>query len=434
MAYFTPDQLESQRLAAATHLSGVERARSIAGHSAREHEHGRDDAPPLHPALVPGCLRCFVVGERTVHDGVRVGALGDLVAGDASLLASSAGSSPALDAPTVDFDGELLPAPGAETWVTSGGTAVIATGQADPFGGTSAVSIGDDSAVAFESARPNEPSYASGSPVRCELWVRKDEFATSFPQIALGFDGTFNDAFSFDPISGAVDPWLGAVKNIVVDMPVDDWWRVRFGHEGAPASSVAMRFYPAEGTSYPTRTVAATGTHTVYGPSIRTPRSLVLAGGAEALIGTGDFFAVVLVAVADADQEAAILRDDANGLGILVSADQDALVVVVDGSEYSLGGVLPALVGVPTVVEVEYSNGVLTLRAGAAGSQSWSHSREPASGTLRVGDDGAGGAMFAGKLGVLAGFDGVPDLATKRRIRAWLMERYSLGGTAFAEW
>lgn len=167
------------------------------------------------------------------------------------------------------YGASLLPAPGAETWVTSGGTAVITTGQADPFGGTNAVSIGDDSGAAFESARPDQPAYVSGTPVAGELWLKRDASATSFPQIALGFDGVFNDAFSINHLTGATDTWLGSFESVSTEEVVDGWWRIRFRHAGAVAAAIAMRFYPAEGTAYPTRTVAATGTHTVYGPVLR---------------------------------------------------------------------------------------------------------------------------------------------------------------------
>lgn len=166
------------------------------------------------------------------------------------------------------YQASILPAAGSEAWAGVGATpGTVTTGQADPYGGTNASLLTDDRADATEALRTATAAYTSGSPVRVELMVKADYSPTAFAGIRLPTDSS---EVVLNLATGAAQVLTGsAITNISVTEPVDGWWRVRFDHSGEVAATTAVRVHPARGTTYPTAAAAATGSVTVYGPSIR---------------------------------------------------------------------------------------------------------------------------------------------------------------------
>lgn len=175
-----------------------------------------------------------------------------------------------LDGVAIDDATNLLAAPASVVWTGAGG-GTVATGVADPLGGTDADTITDDGAAAFEYAQTATGAYVSGSAVACEVWLKKDAAALNFAEIRIGFDGIFaNDGAEVRLDTGAAQTRVSAYTSIDVTEAVSGWWRVRFTHAGGVGTTVAMRIYAAMGltSAFPSINSAAVGDATVYAPRI----------------------------------------------------------------------------------------------------------------------------------------------------------------------
>jgi hypothetical protein len=166
-----------------------------------------------------------------------------------------------------------LPAAGSEGWTGTGSTPGTATsGIADPIGGTNAWTLTDDRVDATEAVRTSLNTY-DGSPLDVEVTLKKDAAPTAFVGIRLTTNGTDDgsemiirlDTGAAEVASGTGD----SISDIEVEETPTGWWRVRFRHAGtSDATTAALRIHPARGTTYPSRTAAATGSVTVYAPKL----------------------------------------------------------------------------------------------------------------------------------------------------------------------
>ena len=160
----------------------------------------------------------------------------------------------------VTLTANLLPAPGSETWTASGVT--ITTGIADPAGGTSAVTITDDSGAVIEFGHTNTVPYTAGNDLWLSAWIKKDLGATELAEVRIRYStGTVARA-RIHPATGAVSSFATTWDALsAVDL---GWgWFLAARHAGeAAATTVRAEVFPAISPA------AATGSVTVYGARI----------------------------------------------------------------------------------------------------------------------------------------------------------------------
>lgn len=169
------------------------------------------------------------------------------------------------------YGANVLPAPGAVAW-TGGAGGTVTSGQPDPLGGTSAWRIEDDSGAGDESGVTSAAAYVGGTAVRCEAQIKRDGAALNFAAIKLQVGGaSVPGGILLHLGTGATALQSGGSYSGVECTEIDGWWRLRFTHPGAAGATTAIRVWPAIGlaSAFPSATVGATGSCTVYAPSIR---------------------------------------------------------------------------------------------------------------------------------------------------------------------
>lgn len=209
------------------------------------------------PARMIGRRGLAMLRERMGDDAVMSWGGGDLQ------------SERLAEAPAFAIAPNILSA--SVTW-TGGGGGAVTTGIADPRGGTSAVTITDDAAGALERADSSTGTYVSGTPVRVEIWFKKNAAPTAFPEVRVGFGGIYaDDGVDLDLATGAARVRQSSSPYSEVDVVevIAGWWRVRFTHSGGTGATIGLRVYPAIGATYPTVTGStAIGSATVFRPHI----------------------------------------------------------------------------------------------------------------------------------------------------------------------
>jgi hypothetical protein len=159
------------------------------------------------------------------------------------------------------------------TWSASPG--IVATGQADPLGGTDAALLTDDDAGNYENASVDTAGYVSGEPIAVEFWIKKALApVTHFSAVNVNYDGTPTLQVQFRHDISATSVTVGTATDVEMVEAVTGWWRLRFKHAGAAAATVTIVVYPASGliaSGFPSGAIAATGAITVYGASITIP-------------------------------------------------------------------------------------------------------------------------------------------------------------------
>lgn len=157
--------------------------------------------------------------------------------------------------------GNLLPAPGSETW--TGTNATVTTGIADPAGGAAAVTIADASAAASGRADLAAVPYVGANTVWVSLWVEKDLAAPEPMTVVVNFNSGFDPGFTLDPVNGVFVDFSGLVEAHAVT-ELAGWWFVaaRCASTSGAATTVSLRVIPANSAA------AATASCTIYGARI----------------------------------------------------------------------------------------------------------------------------------------------------------------------
>jgi hypothetical protein len=156
-------------------------------------------------------------------------------------------------------------------------------------------------------------------------------------------------------------------------------------------------------------------------------------GGMDALVGQGAEQWMLLLVQLPA-QTATLLYDDNDSFRLALDLAHNGIGIVLNsgGAEVWLDDAFATIAGQPVLIEYELRNGVTTLRAGAAGSASVNATRESSFGTLLLATDNATWADAA--VVAIAGYGALPDVETRRRVLAWMMDTYGLGPEAIAGW
>jgi len=148
--------------------------------------------------------------------------------------------------------------------------ATITSGVSDPVGGTAAVEMSDPSDTDAARVNSDTGDYAGG-PLMARVWVRKDEAAPQFVEIRIRYSSSTARLF-LNLATGATHAVGGGFRSISVVEQVPGWWVVSLVEQGDPAAdTVLLQIHPALGfaTSFPTPDVAATGSVTIYAPTLR---------------------------------------------------------------------------------------------------------------------------------------------------------------------
>lgn len=157
--------------------------------------------------------------------------------------------------------GNLLPAPGSETWAQS---ATATGGQADPAGGSLAWKFEDTSNTAAQ-VKDNWPpgAYVSGHALWWSGLIKKDPGASNFMRLGRIIGGSQVDTVSIHLGTGATS---GNMAGAVI-FDLGSWWFLAAPHPGAVATDLRWRVYPAAGlaSAFPSLSNAAMGSCTLYG-------------------------------------------------------------------------------------------------------------------------------------------------------------------------
>ena len=152
---------------------------------------------------------------------------------------------------------------------TDTGTPTEVTGVADPWGGTTAVTTGDDDAGAYEShTAPAAYTTSSQSDLQVDIAVLKDTTTDRFPEFGLTTGGVATLNFGINTQTGATATrtTTGYTNvNISVSTHPDSalWWLVRATMTAASGGgALAVQVWPARATTLGSAQVAAVGTLT----------------------------------------------------------------------------------------------------------------------------------------------------------------------------
>jgi hypothetical protein len=175
------------------------------------------------------------------------------------------------------YGASLLPA--IVTWSALGG--VVTAGQVDPLGGTDAATLTDADAGNYVDASCTTTGYVSGEPIAVEVWIKQAPTAAHFLGVNLTYDASFTLQIMARHDIGEASVTFGTASGVEMVEAVAGWWRLRFMHAGAAASTVTLSISIAAGfdASFPSANVTATGAITVYGSAIKIPDGVTRVGG-----------------------------------------------------------------------------------------------------------------------------------------------------------
>ncbi len=157
---------------------------------------------------------------------------------------------------------------------TDNNTPTEITGVADPFGGTNAVTTGDDDASLLESHKFQTASgLVIGGKYRFVHWIKKDSDTTRFPEIqhiaGAGFAHTQINTQTGTTVIRASANWTGLSVAAATAPEDSGWWKMILRFTPAVTNAPRVVYLPAAASTLGGSTVASeTGTLTWY-PGVR---------------------------------------------------------------------------------------------------------------------------------------------------------------------
>lgn len=157
---------------------------------------------------------------------------------------------------------------------TANNTPTSVSGVSDPFGGTDAVTTGDDDGSLFESHQfQTATSLTIGEQYRFIHWIKKDADTTRFPEIqhiaGTGFAHVQLNTQTGATVIRASANWTSLSVSAVTATEDAGWWKMTLRFTPAATNAPRVVYLPAAASTLGGSTVASeTGTLTWY-PGVR---------------------------------------------------------------------------------------------------------------------------------------------------------------------
>jgi len=140
----------------------------------------------------------------------------------------------------------------------------VTGGQADPAGGTDAVTLNDNNASGAGALQQDVATGTAGTTYTGSIWVKRTASAASEFRLRIKGAGESNSNCVVDTLNGVVTGTYAKIEEIN-----SDWMRVSVSTTLVGNVDVQLFVFPAHSGSYGgAYDVSATGSHIVYGPQI----------------------------------------------------------------------------------------------------------------------------------------------------------------------